>query len=70
MFSKWENMPETMPAYNITIFAIYTDGVSAVQDDNPDAEYYQLNGMKRNNLKRGINIIRTSDGTTRKVVVK
>lgn len=65
---EWKNVPETMPAYNITIFAIYTDGVSAVQDDNPDAEYYQLNGTKRNNLQRGINIVRANDGTTKKVL--
>ena len=33
-------------------------------------EVYDLNGRKLQNLQRGINIIRKSDGTTRKVLVK
>ena len=35
-----------------------------------NAEYYQLNGIKREKLQRGINIIRNNDGTAKKVVVK
>ena len=31
---------------------------------------YQLNGLKRNGVQHGLNIVRMSDGTTRKVVVK
>ncbi len=31
---------------------------------------YQLNGQKRNGVQRGLNIVRMSDGTTKKVVVK
>ena len=31
---------------------------------------YQLNGQKLNGVQRGLNIVRMSDGTTRKVVVK
>ena len=31
---------------------------------------YTINGMKINTLQKGINIIKMSDGTTRKVVIK
>ena len=64
---EWLDVPETMPAHDITIYAIFIDGVKAVQSNTQDTEYYQLNGMKRNTLQRGINILRMSDGTTRKV---
>ena len=40
------------------------------QGNNMNAEYYQLNGIKREKLQRGINIIRNNDGTAKKVVVK
>lgn len=34
------------------------------------ATVYSLNGMRQNSLRRGINIVRYSDGTARKVMVK
>ena len=33
-------------------------------------EYYDMNGMKMQQLRRGINIVRSSDGTIHKVMVK
>ena len=33
-----------------------------------NSEIYDLNGTKRNNLQRGINIVRANDGTTKKVL--
>lgn len=65
---EWLEVPATMPARDITIYADYTDGVKAVQCNTMDAGYYQLNGVKRETLQRGINIVRMSDGTTRKVL--
>lgn len=67
---EWLDVPESMPAHDITIQASYTDGVIYIHGNNPDAKYYQLNGCKIQNLKRGFNIIRMSDGTVRKVMVK
>ena len=50
----------------------YSTGIAAQQmgKDVKVVDAYQLNGMKRNGVQRGLNIIRMSDGTTRKVVVK
>ena len=50
----------------------YSTGI-ATQQMSKDAKVvdaYQLNGLKRNGVQRGLNIVRMSDGTTRKVVVK
>ena len=46
-------------------------GLSSVeQDDEMMFQIYDINGMKRKQPQKGINIIRNSDGTTRKVLVK
>lgn len=66
----WLDVPATMPARDITIYADFTDGVKAIKSNTQDAEYYQLNGVKREKFQRGLNIIRMNDGTTRKVLRK
>lgn len=67
---EWLDVPATMPARDITIYADFTDGVKAVQGNTLNAEYYRLNGVKHEKLQRGMNILRMSDGTTKKVMVK
>ena len=42
----------------------------SVGKDAKIVDAYQLNGQKRNGVQHGLNIVRMSDGTTRKVVVK
>ncbi len=37
---------------------------------NGDVEIFNVSGMKQNSLQKGMNIIKMSDGTTRKVMVK
>lgn len=47
------------------------DAIVEVEVKNiTDSGYYDLNGRKLNKPKKGINIIRYSDGTTRKVLIK
>ena len=49
----------------------FTDGISTVHVDNGiSGETYDANGRHLNGLQRGINIIRQSDGTVRKVIKK
>ena len=50
----------------------YSTGIAAQQmgKDVKVVDAYQLNGLKRNGVQRGLNIVRMNDGTTRKVVVK
>lgn len=67
---EWLEVPATMPAHDITIYASFTDGVKMIRSNTQDAEYYQLNGVKFNILQHGVNILRMSDGTTKKVLVK
>ena len=38
--------------------------------DLNESEIYNIQGVRTNTLHRGINIIRMSDGTTKKVMVK
>lgn len=48
-----------------------TTGISTLQmllDGN--CEFYDLNGVRTQQLQKGMNIIRTQDGTTRKIMVK
>ena len=46
------------------------DGIRLVNDDNPSetVTIYDLSGTRRQEMGRGLNIIRTSDGRTRKVL--
>ena len=57
--------------YNIEAYD-YSTGIAAPQQSKGAkvVDAYQLNGQKRNGVQRGLNIVRMSDGTTKKVVVK
>ena len=67
---SWKDVPDTMPAHDVTIYADYVDGISTIAADRKDEQYIQMNGMYTNDLKQGLNIIRTQDGRTTKVWVK
>ena len=45
-------------------------GIRSVKSDNEIVDIYSLRGEKLNNLSKGINIIRSKDGQTKKVFVK
>lgn len=46
-------------------------GIGAVESAGPTVEgVYTLGGARLNGLRRGVNIVKLSDGTTRKIVVK
>ena len=67
---EWLDVPATMPAHDITIQASFTDGVKTIQKGQEKDDYYQLNGVKLDKLQKGLNIIRSTDGITRKVLRK
>ncbi len=68
---EWLDVPETMPAHDLTIYASYTDGIEMIKNENKNEEgIYDLNGRKLSQMQKGINIIRMKDGTSRKVLVK
>jgi hypothetical protein len=66
----WIDAPEKMPAHDITINGAYTSGMWGVSNDDATTNTYTISGYKTDKPRRGVNIIRMSDGTTRKVVVK
>ena len=84
-YTIWEDVPETMPASDITIYGKareIIDGIISIDNgqliiDN-STSVYDLSGRKMDNVqssmfngrRKGINIIRMSDGTIRKVMIK
>ena len=79
-YTIWEDVPATTPAGDITIYGKAKDIIDSLTPvfSNGIGYVYDLNGRKLNSnieiqnskMKKGINIIRLSDGTTRKVLVK
>ncbi|MBR0526499.1 MAG: Ig domain-containing protein [Prevotella sp.] len=48
-----------------------TNGINAIQAlIDGDAEIFNVNGVKQNSLQKGVNIIKMSNGETRKIMVK
>ena len=67
----WGDYPETMPAHDITIYGTYTTGIDAIMvGECGDAKIYTLDGKQLEKPQKGLNIIRMSDGTVKKIVVK
>ena len=72
-FSGWSEIPTTMPAHDVTVTGTFTldTGIEQIMSNaNGDIMIFTIDGKRVDNLKKGMNIIRMSDGTTRKVVVK
>ena len=71
MKAVYEDTPWWLNFTNIEEFD-YPAGIAAPQlgKDVKVVDAYQLNGLKRNDVQRGLYIVRMSDGTTKKVVVK
>ena len=68
---QWEYYPETMPAYDITINGSYiTTGIHSVALESGKVKIFTLDGRQVDTLRKGINIIKMADGTTKKVVIK
>lgn len=70
-FSCWADVPDTMPAHDITIYGNFTSGIVEISIDNATGTIiYSINGKRVNKLQRGVNIVRTSKGEVKKVIVK
>jgi len=69
---EWIDLPETMPAHDVVVYANYTTTgiVDILKEKQQDIKIYSPNGKMLDNPQKGLNIIRKSDGTTSKVVVK
>ena len=70
-FSGWADVPETMPAHNITIYGSFTSGIAEILMENQrNMRIYSPNGKEISKLQKGINIVILDDGTVKKIVVK
>ena len=71
-FSGWDNVPETMPAKDVIVTGSFkeTTGIISVINDSPGALIYDMQGRRIEHLQKGLNIIRMSDGKTKKVMGK
>ena len=67
---KWIDLPETMPDYDIVVYGTYTLGIKDLQEEKHPVKVFSLEGRSQNKMQKGINIIRYSDGSVRKVLVK
>ena len=47
-----------------------TTGINSISIDATDAEFYTIDGRQVNSLQKGLNIVKTTDGQVRKVVIK
>ena len=66
----WNSHPTTMPAYDITIYGSYVTGIDVINYNDGECHFYSLDGQHLEQPRKGVNIVRMSDGTEKKVVVK
>lgn len=66
----WADVPTTMPAHDITIYGSYTTGIDGILWNEDEKQVFTPDGKRMETPQKGLNIIRMSDGTTKKVVVK
>ena len=68
---SWNSHPTKMPAYDITIYGSYVaTGIEHINADEAENQVFTPDGRHVQMPKKGMNIIRKSDGTVKKVVVK
>jgi hypothetical protein len=68
---EWADVPTTMPANDIVIYGTYTStGIKAIVANETDVKIFTVSGKPLNKLQKGVNIIRTRDGKTKKIMVK
>jgi hypothetical protein len=65
----WNSHPTTMPAYDITIYGNYVTGIDTINYNDGECKYYTLDGQRTEQPRKGVNIVRMSDGTVKKVVI-
>ena len=73
-FSGWQGIPVIMPDHDVTVTGYLTPGVGVEETLDDDTTTivarYDLQGRRITKPVRGVNVLRMSDGTKRKVIVK
>ena len=67
----WDYFETGIEAYGYVLYTNYSTGIGSVNvTDNGKAEYYTIDGRKVDAPVKGLNIVRMSNGETKKIVVK
>ncbi len=67
---EWTDLPTTMPAHNVTVYAAYISGIEEIILHQGFVCIYGADGKPRKSLQKGLNIVKIGDGTTKKVVLR
>ena len=67
---QWKDVPETMPANDVTVYADYQTGINNVLLARSIKYIYSPSGKRIEKLQKGLNIVVMNDGTVTKVVMK
>ena len=67
---EWLEVPATMPARDLTIYANFVDRISGIAADRQQNTSIMLNGTYTNTLTKGVYVIRMDDGTVKKIMVR
>lgn len=67
----WDDYPSRMPAEDITINGAYTaTDIEVILADESDVKIFTVSGKALNKLQKGVNILRTKNGKTKKILMK
>ncbi|MBR1800272.1 MAG: hypothetical protein IJ767_02070 [Bacteroidaceae bacterium] len=70
-YRAWLTVPADSPVKAFVLNDQFTDAINAiVSQGDSTAEYFSVGGTRLSQPTRGINIVRTADGKTKKIVVK
>ena len=70
IWGDWES-EDYAAGYGYILYPNVATALNAVKSQTKDAaEYYTIDGRKNNTLVKGLNIVKTANGETKKVVVK
>ena len=68
---EWTELPQTMPAHDVVVYANYTTGIIEVlMTTQSNNRIYSPNGKKLDKLHKGLNIVVLDNGIVKKIVVK
>ena len=67
---EWLDVPATMPAHDVTINANYVDGINGIESHGQQNKYIMRKGISVNSPVKGVHVVRMSDGTIKKVMVR
>ena len=68
---EWKDLPQTMPAHDVVVYASYTSGIAEIlMNTQRSIRIYSTDGEKLDKPQKGLNIVIFDDGTIKKIVVK